>query len=114
MSKNSKELSKLKNEIKKNWKNKLIDVFLFGSSVKGKNTPNDVDICLVFRENIDLDLVKRTSTILGDKYHVSSLIADNFFTKPHSLSKTMLLEGHSIISNRRMADIFSLKSNLLY
>ena len=110
MLKNLKQFSKLKSELK----NKVVDILLFGSAVKGKDKPNDIDICLVFREKVDLDIVKKSQQILGDEYHVSSLTVDNFFTKPHSLAKTLLLEGKSIFSRESFSGVFGLESKLIY
>lgn len=114
MLKKSKELSRLKYEWKKDWKNQIVDIFIFGSSVKGKLSPNDVDICLVFRDKMDINVVKKIEGILGVRYHISSLLIDNFFNNPHSLAKTILNEGISLISGRGFAEIFSLRPQALY
>lgn len=114
MSKNLKEISRLISEYKKNWKSELVDIILFGSIARGKFSPNDIDVCLVFREKVDLGIVKSVQSILGDRYHISSLTADNFFTNPHSLAKTLLFEGESLITGKKFADVFSLKSKVIY
>ena len=110
MLKNLRQFSKLKSELK----NKVVDILLFGSAVKGKDKPNDIDICLIFREKVDLALVKKSQQILGDEYHVSSLTVDNFFTKPHSLAKTLLLEGKSVFSKVFFSEVFGLDPKLVY
>lgn len=114
MLKNSKEISRLKNEWKKNWKKGIVDIFIFGSAAKGKKFPNDIDICLIFREKADLSIIKKVGAILGERHHISSLTADNFFIDAHSLAKTILLEGISIISGRKFSDAFSLEAKILY
>ena len=50
--------TKLKNSIKKLIKNKdnLIDIVVFGSLVRGKYKPNDIDILILFKNNVDKDL----------------------------------------------------------
>lgn len=113
MLKNSKEFSKLKSEWRK-WKDELVDIFVFGSFVKGKSQPNDIDICLVFRNDVTLEIVKKIEAILGENYHICFLSADNFFTNPHSLARTLLLEGKSIISGKNFADSFGLRAEILY
>lgn len=114
MWKNLNEFSKLKKEYNKNWKKQIVDILVFGSLVKGKTQPNDIDICLIFKDQINLEIIKEVQEILGDKYHISSLNTDNFFTKPHSLARTLLLEGQSILSKKKLSDNFGLFSNLLY
>ena len=52
--------------------------------------------------------------MLGEQYHLSSLSVDNFFTNPHSLAKTIILEGKSILTNKTFLDSFNLKAQLLY
>jgi len=112
--KNSKKFSKLKSEWKKNWKKELVDIFVFGSFVRGKTRPLDIDVCLVFRNEINREILKKAETFLGEKYHLSSLTVDNFFTNPHSLAKTILLEGKSLISGNKFADVYHLNAKLLY
>ncbi len=114
MLKNSKKFSRLKSEWKKSWKKELVDIFVFGSFARGKTKPRDIDICLVFRDKISRQILKKIETLLGENYHLSSLVVDNFFAKPHSLAKTLLLEGKSLLSGNTFADVFHLKANLLY
>ena len=112
MLKNSKKYSKLKNEWK-NWK-EVVDILIFGSSVRGKSVPADIDVCIVFRNAVEINILKKVQNILGEKYHVSALTVDNFFTKPHTLAATMLLEGKSILSGRKFSDTFSARPWILY
>lgn len=114
MLKSSKEFSRLKAEWRKCWKEDIVDIFIFGSFVKGKAKPRDIDICLVFRKKIKLDVIRRAESLIGENYHVSSLCVDNFFTNRHSLAKTLLLEGESLISGSRFAGNFGLTAKLLY
>lgn len=114
MLKNLKEFSRLKNRWKQSWKKEIIDILLFGSAVKGKATPNDIDICLVFCSNINIKLVKDAESLLGEKYHISSLCAKDFISDVHSLAKTMLLEGQSIITQKKLSESYGLSSKLLY
>ncbi len=104
----------LKSKWKKSWKDELIDILLFGSVVRGKTKPQDIDLCLVFRREVNLNLLKEIESILGEDYHLSSLVVDHFFTNPHSLAKTILLEGKSIITGKRFTDNFGLTSFSLY
>lgn len=111
MLKNLKEFSRLKDEWKKSWKKEIADIFVFGSFVRGKEDFNDIDICLVFKEDIDIAIVKKASDLLGEKFHVSSLVMNNFFADTHSVAKTIIFEGISIINGKRFAE---LESNTIY
>lgn len=91
-----------------------MDIIVFGSFVKGKTAPKDIDICLIFRDSVDLDIVKDIQAIIGENFHISSLSANNFFNKKHNLAQTLLFEGVSARSGKRLNDIYSLDSYGLY
>lgn len=114
MLKNSNIFSKLKSKWKKEWRNKVIDIILFGSALKGKSNPNDIDICILFRQDVDLILIKEIQSIVGEHFHVSALSIDNFFTDIHSLAKTILFEGKSLITHKKISENFDLGSFVLY
>ena len=46
--------------------------------------------------------------------HISSLTVDNFFRKPHSLIKTLLAEGISILTNKPFVQNFGFLSYAIY
>lgn len=114
MRKNLKEFLRLKDKWKKEWKREIVDILLFSSLARGKSKPGDVDICLIFREKVNLKIVKTVEGILGERYHISSLTANDFFIRTHSLVKTLLLEGESLISGKKFAEGFGLEAKLLY
>jgi len=99
-----KELPKIKNKLKEliNDKN-VYDVVLFGSSVKGKNIPRDIDIAIISEKDVE--------DIKG--FHVSRLnIRD--FSKPVSLVKTLLREGYSLKKNMAFAEVYGFKNKCLF
>lgn len=104
----------LKKKWNKQWKAKVVDILLFGSAVKGKSNPSDIDLCIVFRDKVDLSIVKEAESILEDKFHVSSLVVDNFFTNIHSLAKTVLFEGKSILTNKTLTESLGFDSSLFF
>ena len=114
MLKNSKDYLKLKNKVKRFVNKELVDIVVFGSAVKGKTIPKDIDVCLIFKNNIDLGIVRNISKVLGDNFHVSHLIVDNFFTKMHNLAKSVFFEGVSLITGKKLAEQYSLKSYSLF
>lgn len=114
MSKKSKEFSNLKNKIRKLISEDIVDIILFGSAVKEKIQPNDIDIAIIFRKTIEKEILRKFQNALGERYHISSLTIDQFFTKPHSLAKTLLFEGVSLTTNKKLSDNFNLKSSTLY
>lgn len=101
-------------ELKNYLKNKdLVDIITFGSAVGGKTLPNDIDICLIFRDKIDKDVINKINAKFNN-VHVSALTFDNFFTKPHALIRTLLFEGRSLFSDKKLSEIYGLESFGLY
>src|SRR3989338_159786 len=113
MLKNLKIYSKLK-KIAEGYSSSIVDIILFGSVVKSKTEPKDIDICLIFRDDVSLDIVKDIGSKLGEKVHVSSLSINNFLNKKHSLVQTLLFEGISVKSGNRISENYSLDSHALY
>jgi len=114
MLKKSKDFLKLRKSINNLINDEVVDIILFGSAAKEKTLPNDIDIAIIFRKEIRRDILKKFQDSLGEEYHISSLVVDKFFVKPHSLAKTLLLEGISLLTNKSLAENFDLKSYTLY
>jgi len=119
MLKNSKEfliLHKKARELYKKYKKEIVDIVIFGSFVKGKMLPRDVDICIIFREKVNNELNKMVEGRLDKKLevHVSSLLIDNFFSKPHSLAKTLLKEGISLVNKKNLSENLGFLQYVLY
>jgi len=93
----------------------IIDIFLFGSAVKGKEFPKDIDICIVFRKKISEEMIDDIENRLKEfDLHISSLIINNFFKKPHPLIKTLLIEAISILTGKPFIQNFGFLSYVLY
>jgi predicted nucleotidyltransferase len=117
MLKKSKNLSVLTNLLKKYVIKDIVDIILFGSAVRGKEEPGDYDICIVFREKIDLRKIRELEDILKNRKisaHLSYLTIDNFFTKKHSLASTLFLEGRSMITNKPLSWNYNLDNRTLF
>lgn len=111
-----KELSKyLKEKLKGIDLTEVTDILLFGSAVKGKEFPEDIDLCIIFRKKISGKTIEEIENKLKNlNVHISSLTIDNFFSKPHSLAKTLLLEGISILNGKPFIQNFGFSSYTLY
>ena len=112
----SSEIKKIKHWIKKN---DVLDVILFGSAVKAKSAPNDVDLCVLIKDRYEkktLDLIDSLGK-LTDKfnfeYHISSLVLSSFVTGD-TLAKTLLSEGFSVLNNKPFSVVFGFKSKSLF
>ena len=112
----SKKLNKyLKERIRGIDLTEIADILLFGSAAKGKEFPKDIDICIIFRKRVLRELIQDIeSKTKNFNIHISSLTIDNFFRKPHSLVKTLLTEGISILSGKPFIQNFGFSSYVLY
>jgi len=91
----------LKNFLRK--ENYLVDLILFGSALKGKAKPGDVDLIALFRgsdpEKIEdiLYKIRKSGEGLGLDLHVEPIIVDSMFDQ--KVYPLLLHEGFSIRSS---------------
>ncbi|MBU1103249.1 MAG: nucleotidyltransferase domain-containing protein [Nanoarchaeota archaeon] len=103
---NSEILSKTRNKLKSLLKDKdALDVIVFGSTVKGKTTPNDVDIAVITNKKISLDY---------EDFHVSVLSPDEFFTGSSTLITTLLKEGYSLKNKKSFSETLGFRNKVLF
>lgn len=117
MLKNLEKYSAIKKECRKIHDYNIVDILLFGSAARGRIEYGDVDICIIFRNKIDLSTASRLAGALDKermKSHVSSIKVDEFFSKPHSLIRALMTEGISLLSGKKLSDNFGLDSHALY
>ncbi len=102
----SESLHKIKSKLKPILKNpKIIDVVIFGSSLKGKALPKDIDIAIITNEKNKYNL---------NGFHVSVISPEEFFTNIPSLATTLLREGYSLKNNKYLAERLKFKPNVIY
>ena len=99
-------------------KEKVMDVILFGSVVRAKTKPGDIDLCIIINdkdEERSLDLVNSLSKIVKkiEKVQINILTAHEF-TQGNSLAKTLLLEGISIKTKRKIAQMYGFENKSIF
>jgi len=105
MLKKSKSLSEIKKELKEYLNNeKVLDVLIFGSYIKGKTSPSDVDIAIITEEKLKEN----------PGYHISFIEPKEFFEKIPSIVNTLLKEGYSLKSNRFLSENYGFKNKTLF
>ena len=103
-----KDILKIKKDLKELIINKnILDIIVFGSFVKGKLNPNDIDIALIV-ENSKININYK------EKYHFSILSIKDIFTKHHSLVNTLLREGYSIKYGKSFSELFKFSNKILF
>lgn len=92
----------------------MIDIFLFGSALKSKEIPRDIDILLLFRskdykkiEEVSYEIIK-----LGKKInlnlHAESIIADDLHKE--KIYSSVLHEGFSIRNNKFISELLGFEA----
>ncbi len=110
----SKELRKLQNNskalLKKN-KKIIFDIVLFGSSVRGKYAPEDVDVAVIFREKIPRQKIDPILSQLKN-FHAEYFFLDEIYSEP--VWSTLISEGFSLTKNKFLHEIVGMKSWFLF
>lgn len=113
--KKQEEWSYLKKKIKIWIKdNKVIDVFVFGSSARGKAIPGDIDLCILINKEREKEIIDLTHSLsqLSKSFHINYLTTEAF-EKGNSLLKTLLEEGISVKHDKPLADIYGFATKAL-
>jgi len=120
MSEQLKIKSSLRKKIKL-WieKNKVIDVIVFGSTVRGKTKPGDLDFCLILhdeQEKKTLELVDSFTRAMEKEGNIQCNIitASAFILGKESLAKTLLQEGTSMFSGKAVSSSWGLQTYALF
>lgn len=100
-------------------KNNALDIILFGSLVRGKIKPNDIDLCIIIHdkdEDKSIDLVESLHDELKNikaKIQIN-IITENSFLSGNTLTKTLLIEGYSIKKEKSFSSNFGFESKSLF
>lgn len=94
--------SKLKNYLADK---EITDIIVFGSFVKGKANPGDIDIAVITSKSERIEI---------PGFHVSMLKQEDFFIKPPSIVHTLLREGYSLKNGMNLADLYKFSCKTLF
>jgi len=106
---NSKIPLRIRNKLKKILRdNNILDIIIFGSAVKGKLMPTDIDIAIITKKK-NIPLMPEQ-----DNLHISIITPHDIFVKPISLINTLLREGHSLRHNTSFSEVFKFSNKVLF
>lgn len=95
-------------------KEKIIaDIFLFGSALKSKEAPNDIDIIVLFREK-DYEKIEQiiyAMKKINEKLDIEPIVVDNMHQEPVYLS--ILHEGFSIRHMKPISQMMGLRAFIM-
>lgn len=89
------------------------DIFLFGSTVRGKLKPQDTDILILFKDKVDKEVEYSIRKILEKRYPRLSIISKTEKTvldESFDARESILFEGKSLISGKKFADRYGFQS----
>jgi len=114
--KNKKFQSEIKNFFGKN-NEKIVDILLFGSTVKGKEKPEDIDIMLIFKSKIDRDLsyvLRKNLEKLKLNVEITSTTYSELFSSNFIARESFLFEAYSLINPNYLSKAFGFESMVLF
>lgn len=105
----------------KSWikENKALDVIMFGSLVRGKFRPRDIDLCVLIKdidEEKSIDLVDSLGK-LTDKFDFNfhiNILTSSSFAMGDTLTKTLLNEGHSVKRGKKFSSVLGFSPGTLF
>jgi predicted nucleotidyltransferase len=90
----------------------IIDVILFGSIIKGKLMPKDIDIAIIINEELSKKLKEKIKNL--NNFHISIINLREFFINPPSIINTLFREGYSIKNKRYFSENFKFSNKVLF
>jgi predicted nucleotidyltransferase len=103
------EIKSIRNKLNKIIKkDNILDVILFGSSIKGKPAPGDIDIAIISENEIAPDLFNLNG------FHFSFLKPLDFFKRRITLLNTLFREGYSLKFNKPFSELYGFKNKVLF
>lgn len=109
-------LNKIRTWIKKN---KVLDVYVFGSFTRGKFKPRDIDLCILIRDSDEKNALNLISSLskytenINLKTHIS-LLTEKEFVMGSTLTKTLMEEGVSLLKGKQLSSIIGYKSRSMF
>ena len=107
-----KKLVKKLEKLLKKYKDNLNDIIIFGSAVKGKKMPKDIDLALILKEK-DMSKISSIKKEIDDnRVDIEAVTQDSLLKT--KLSINILLEGYSIEKKDFLRNMIGLKPIKLF
>ena len=115
-----KKTNKIVKSFYKKHKKKIFDIILYGSSIRGKYRPRDIDILVIFKdvdnkEYFELPYELRKSLEKENlKVDVKGVLIYELFDPKFLARQSLLIEGYSLIKNNLLSERFGFESYSLF
>ncbi|ASJ01169.1 nucleotidyltransferase domain-containing protein [Thermococcus gorgonarius] len=96
------------------------DILLYGSSVKGKERPNDVDIAVILEEGDPFKMAFHFKTALEEagfspeELDVKGFLLKELFDENNLVSLALLVEGYSLLKGRFLYESLNARGYTLF
>ncbi|MEW6063079.1 MAG: nucleotidyltransferase domain-containing protein [Nanoarchaeota archaeon] len=103
------QLTKISKFFFKKYKKELKDIILFGSVIRGKSDPKDIDIVMLFKDNINKNIEYKFKKLILNYIQNVSIISktEKTYINPYfDAREGILFEGYSLIKSRFIAEEF--------
>lgn len=113
-------LENLQNLLKKEIKDESIfDIVVYGSYVKGKEKPNDIDIVVIFKKGSLKERLNRIQEIkknikTNEKIDIKSILIEELFKKELFSRSGIFYEGVSLFDNKEFSNKIGFESQTLF
>ena len=106
--------SKILEFYKKN-KDILLDIFIFGSFIKGKEKPNDIDILILYKDKKNFEKGYELKKVLEEfNAEITNVSYSELFNESFKPREGILSEGYSIINKKFFSEGFGYTSFILF
>ncbi len=100
------------------YKSEILDILLFGSLLKGKAMPNDIDIIIIFKEKKDLQIAynlrKSIEKITNMNVDVISKSYQEIFSPTFQAREAILSESYSLINKAGFSESLGYKNVVMF
>lgn len=106
----------MENKIKKYNKNKQIkDIILFGSAIRGKTNPQDIDILILFNNRINKDLEYEIKQELNKIHENISITSKTTIDEESFIARdSIYFEGYSLLNKKYLSENMGYTSFTLF
>ena len=100
--------TRLKNKIKQH--PEIDDIILFGSLVRGKEKPNDIDILIIFKDKINKEIELEIKKTFKEKISIISKTKKLVLEESFDARESILFEGKSFLDDKTLAEKYGYSS----
>jgi len=107
------QLAKISKSFCKQYKEDIKEIILFGSILRGKSVPNDIDILLIFFKTINKDIeyeLKKKLTLVFDNISLISKSQEQVYVSSFTARESIIFEGYSLVTEEFIASLFGFNS----